>query len=66
MPEPSLVSALRSRPDEDAALFVRSFERLAVLAETGFERPLREEEVQELSTLRRELRNRLATWLQKR
>jgi hypothetical protein len=60
------VSELRSRPDQDAAEFVRHFERLNTLAETRFERPLCSEELQELFALRSELRNRLAGWLEKR
>jgi hypothetical protein len=66
MSEPALLTEARARSDEDAVLFVRSFERLNVLAEIRFERALSAEELQELLTLRAELRDRLAGWLQKR
>ena len=66
MPEPAILRTLRSRSDDDASAIVRHFERLNVLAETRFERPLHPEELQELVTLRNQLRDRLAGWLQKR
>ena len=66
MPEPALLSALRSRSDEDASTIARHFERLSVLSETRFERALSSAELQELLILRNELRDRLARWLEKR
>jgi hypothetical protein len=66
MPEPALISELRSRNEDDASIITRHFQRLQALTETRFERPLRPEELQELLALRNELRDRLAGWLQKR
>ena len=66
MSEPSLVRELRTRSDEDSTEFVNCFDRLNALTQTRFERPLCAQEFQELCTLRSELRNRLAGWLEKR
>jgi hypothetical protein len=66
MPEPAFLTALRGRPEEDAVQIVRYFDRLHALAATRFERSLSAEELQELLSLRTNLRNHLARWLEKR
>ena len=52
--------------DSGADAFVRSLRRLHVLSAQQFERSLSVEELQELLSIRRELRELMAAWLVKR
>ena len=63
----SLATFLESLPaDSDAAAFVRGLERLHLLSQQQFERDLYPEELREVLSIRSELRNHLARWLEKR
>jgi hypothetical protein len=66
MPEPTILTALRARPDPDSNAFCRHYDRLKELTTLKFERALTREELAEIALLRNLVRQSLALWLEKR
>jgi hypothetical protein len=66
MPEPTILVNLRKRDDADSREFVALYDRLKLLVDTKFIRPLSKAEHEEIGLLRAQVRSAMAQWLEKR
>jgi hypothetical protein len=66
MPDPSILTALRSRLDSDSTEFCKRYDRFKALLAQQLERTLSSVELQELLLLRELMRRSLALQLEKR
>jgi hypothetical protein len=66
MAEPTILTDLRERTDPDSRSFVALYDRLKLLTDTKFIRPLTAAEHQEIALLRAQVRQAMGQWLEKR
>ncbi len=65
MPEPTVVSELRTRSDADSRSFVERYDRFKELTTLKFQRSLDRAELKELLLLRHLVFQSLALWIEK-